>query len=117
MHCDRGCLEVSIPIAGSDVNASHRERFYCRLFIEFFFFFNFAVYRSCKDIYNAEPSSVSGVFELEIGKHYCLMERSNSACGEGGWTLALKVDGTKVNIPLYLQAFQLRKFLALTLEL
>ena len=76
------------------------ERLLCWFFIGFLFCFNFAVYRSCKDIYNANPSSVSGVFELEIGKHHCVMERSNVGCGEGGWTLALKVDGTKVNIPL-----------------
>ena len=54
------------------------------------------VYKSCKEIYIDSPSSASGVYDLESGRHYCLMEKSTNSCGEGGWTLALKVDGTKV---------------------
>ena len=54
------------------------------------------VYKSCKEIYKDNPSSLSGVYNLESGSHHCLMEKSTDSCGKGGWTLALKVDGTKV---------------------
>ena len=59
-------------------------------------FYSFVVYKSCKEIYNDTPSSLTGVYELEIGKHFCLMGNSADSCGQGGWTLALKVDGRKV---------------------
>ena len=106
IYCDTRGLKISISSASSDVNGVNKRRNFVS---EIFFLvncFNFAVYRSCNDIYNANPSSVSGVFDLEIGKHHCLMDRSNGSCGEGGWTLALKVDGTKVNISLKLNAFK-----------
>ena len=54
------------------------------------------VYKSCKEIYKDNPSSLSGVYNLESGNHHCLMDKSTDSCGKGGWTLALKVDGTKV---------------------
>ena len=55
------------------------------------------MYKSCKEIYEDSPFSVTGVYELDIGKHYCFMEQSGGSCGVGGWTLAMKVDGTKVS--------------------
>ena len=59
--------------------------------------FSVLVYKSCKEIYNDDPSSATGVYDLETGKHFCYMESSSGSCGVGGWTLALKVDGTKVS--------------------
>ena len=49
-------------------------------------------------------SSKSQVYELMFGLQkvsvYCHME--NFGCGDGGWTLAMKVDGTKVTSRLAL---------------
>ena len=45
-------------------------------------------------------SSKSQVYELMFGSQkipvYCHM--GNFGCGEGGWTPAMKIDGTKVGI-------------------
>ena len=44
-------------------------------------------------------SSKSQVYTLMFGSQkipvYCHM--GNFGCGDGGWTLAMKIDGTKVN--------------------
>ena len=54
-------------------------------------------YTSCKDVHNHNASLQTGVYDLEAGKHFCYMDTLAGACGKGGWTLALKVNGTKVN--------------------
>ena len=49
-------------------------------------------------------SSKSQVYELMFGSQkvsvYCHIE--NFGCGDGGWTLAMKIDGTKVTSRLAL---------------
>eukprot|EP00794_Sanderia_malayensis_P010734 gene10734-11883_t len=50
-------------------------------------------YESCKEIKEEKLNSSSGVHNLKSGRHYCIM--NNSQCGEGGWTLAMKIDGAK----------------------
>eukprot|EP00794_Sanderia_malayensis_P010881 gene10881-12037_t len=50
-------------------------------------------YQSCKQIKEDKPDSSNGVYGLKSGKHHCIMD--NSQCGQGGWTLAMKIDGTK----------------------
>ncbi len=54
-----------------------------------------AVYKSCKEIFDINPSATDGVYQLEDGPHHCIMD-SIPGCGVGGWTLAMKIDGTKV---------------------
>ena len=53
-------------------------------------------YNSCSDVYNEDPSSPTGIYNLQDGKHFCFIENTAGFCGAGGWTLALKVNGTKV---------------------
>ncbi|XP_020623536.1 uncharacterized skeletal organic matrix protein 5-like isoform X1 [Orbicella faveolata] len=52
---------------------------------------------SCKEQYDTYPSSMSQVYPLMFGSQtipvYCHM--GNFGCGDGGWTLAMKIDGTK----------------------
>ena len=60
-----------------------------------------AVYKSCKDIYNENPASTTGIYDLEDGKHFCYMESVAGPCGAGGWTLALKVNGSQVSRLLF----------------
>ncbi|KAL9953827.1 hypothetical protein ACROYT_G041296 [Oculina patagonica] len=52
---------------------------------------------SCKELYDRHRSLRSQVFVLMFGLQrvpvYCHME--NFGCGDGGWTLAMKIDGTK----------------------
>ncbi|XP_078351687.1 uncharacterized protein LOC144636369 isoform X3 [Oculina patagonica] len=52
---------------------------------------------SCKEQYEKDKSSKSQVFTLMFGSQkipvYCHM--GNFGCGDGGWTLAMKIDGTK----------------------
>eukprot|EP00794_Sanderia_malayensis_P010885 gene10885-12041_t len=48
---------------------------------------------SCKQIKEEKPDSSNGVYDLKSGKHHCIM--NNSQCGQGGWTLAMKINGTK----------------------
>ena len=55
-----------------------------------------SVYKSCKEIYNDDPSSATGVYKLESGEHFCFMETTAVSCEVGGWTLALKVNGSLV---------------------
>ena len=40
-------------------------------------------------------NAASGVYDLESGRHFCNMSEIPN-CGGGGWTLAMKIDGTKV---------------------
>ena len=51
-------------------------------------------YRSCKDAFE-QGLTIDGVYNLDNGLHYCAMS-DTSICGGGGWTLALKIDGSKV---------------------
>eukprot|EP00794_Sanderia_malayensis_P010883 gene10883-12039_t len=53
---------------------------------------------SCKQIKEEKPDSSNGVYDLKSGKHHCIMD--NSHCGQGGWTLAMKIDGTKATFNL-----------------
>ena len=46
------------------------------------------------------PDAKSGVYELEDGKHFCRMG-DVTGCGAGGWTLAMKVNGSKVSGKCY----------------
>ncbi|XP_029185748.2 uncharacterized skeletal organic matrix protein 5-like [Acropora millepora] len=52
---------------------------------------------SCKEQFDKNNSSPSQVYELTFGSQvvpvYCHM--GNFGCGNGGWTLAMKMDGTK----------------------
>ncbi|XP_068715007.1 uncharacterized skeletal organic matrix protein 5-like isoform X1 [Montipora foliosa] len=52
---------------------------------------------SCKEQFERNNSSHSQVYELTFGSQkvhvYCHM--GNFGCGDGGWTLAMKTDGTK----------------------
>ena len=59
----------------------------------YFVFFS-VVYVSCKEIFS-NGAVASGVYRLKSGLHYCNMS-SVGSCGGGGWTLAMKVDGSKV---------------------
>lgn len=52
------------------------------------------VYASCKEIFESEVKTTDGVYQLTSGKHYCAMS-SVGECGGGGWTLAMKVNGSK----------------------
>lgn len=54
-------------------------------------------YRNCQEIYDEDSTSATGVYALETGKHFCYIDSNARSCGGGAWTLALKVDGTKVN--------------------
>ena len=53
-------------------------------------------YLSCKDAFE-KGLVVDGVYNLDIGPHFCVMS-SVTGCGGGGWTLAMKIDGSKVTI-------------------
>eukprot|EP00794_Sanderia_malayensis_P010882 gene10882-12038_t len=55
-------------------------------------------YESCKQIKKEKPDSSNGVYNLKSGKHHCIMD--NSQCGPGGWTLAMKINGTKATFNL-----------------
>ena len=56
----------------------------------------FQVYRSCKEIYEADNTTLqSKSYHLESGSHYCAMG-SLGECGAGGWTLAMSIDGSRV---------------------
>ncbi len=59
------------------------------------FLFHVLVYGSCKEILGDKPGSADGVYQLRSGKHYCVM-RHVQGCGAGGWTLVMKVNGSKV---------------------
>ena len=59
-------------------------------------FCKLSVYKSCKDIALDQPGAASGAYELEDGSHFCRIGDIPD-CGSGGWTLALKIDGSKVN--------------------
>jgi len=52
---------------------------------------------SCKEQYEKHSSTKSQVYSLMFGSQkipvYCHM--GNVGCGDGGWTLAMKIDGTK----------------------
>jgi len=52
---------------------------------------------SCKEQYEKQRASKSQVYELMFGSQkipvYCHM--GNFGCGDGGWTPAMKIDGTK----------------------
>ncbi|XP_068759060.1 uncharacterized skeletal organic matrix protein 5-like [Montipora capricornis] len=52
---------------------------------------------SCKEQFEKDNSSQSQVYELMFGAQkvpvYCHM--GNFGCGDGGWTVAMKTDGTK----------------------
>eukprot|EP00794_Sanderia_malayensis_P015310 gene15310-16887_t len=52
------------------------------------------IYHSCKEIFDAKPSSRSGVYELRSGRHFCAMSDMR-VCNEAGWTLAMKINGIK----------------------
>ena len=61
-------------------------------------------------IFRSRPS---GVYDLRVGSEvvpvHC--EMRNDECGSGGWTLAMKIDGTKVNFFLDSATFLLLHFL------
>ena len=57
----------------------------------------YTVYKNCKEIAADDASAKDGVYELHDGKHFCKMT-SLGSCGDGGWTLALKIDGEKVRV-------------------
>ena len=46
------------------------------------------------------PNATSGVYNLKDGRHFCRMG-DISGCGSGGWTLAIKINGTKVGSILF----------------
>ncbi|XP_073247495.1 uncharacterized protein [Porites lutea] len=55
---------------------------------------------SCKDLYNKKISNESKAYPLILGDDildiYCNMSTTETdACGVGGWTLAMKIDGNK----------------------
>ena len=52
-------------------------------------------YKSCKEIEQNLPNAASGVYNLTDGRHFCRIG-DIPECGSGGWTLAMKIDGTKV---------------------
>ena len=59
-----------------------------------------------------DRSSKSQVYELMFGSQkipvYCHM--GNFGCGDGGWTLAMKIDGSKVHITKLIISQVLWKF-------
>ena len=66
------------------------------IILSFIAFCKASVYKSCKDFATNVPHAVSGVYELEDGRHFCRIG-DVPHCGSGGWTLALKIDGSKVS--------------------
>ena len=69
-------------------------------------------YESCKEIYDKNPGSVSGVYKLKSGKHHCVMGNA-TGCGGGGWTMAMKINGSKVGfiqITKYSNIFKIFSF-------
>ena len=57
----------------------------------------FTNYSSCKSIYDADPSSSSGYYDMTIGNCslvYCDMEGTNCG-GEGGWTRVAYINMTQ----------------------
>ena len=62
----------------------------------------FANYSSCKSIYNADPSSLSGYYNITIANGsvvqvYCDMEGTNCG-GEGGWTRVAYINMTQAGV-------------------
>ena len=55
-----------------------------------------SVYRSCLELHTNHTNAPDGVYELTIGKHFCVMQ-SVLGCTGGGWTLAMKIDGNLVS--------------------
>ncbi|XP_027059442.1 uncharacterized skeletal organic matrix protein 5-like [Pocillopora damicornis] len=53
---------------------------------------------SCKELYNTNGSDVNKAYPLKLGKKilpvYCHMTTLDG-CGGGGWTLVMKMDGSK----------------------
>ena len=60
------------------------------------FLCNVSVYKSCKQLALHQQSAASGAYELEDGSHFCRIG-DIPECGSGGWTLALKINGSKVS--------------------
>ncbi|XP_065055027.1 uncharacterized protein LOC135683633 isoform X2 [Rhopilema esculentum] len=52
------------------------------------------VFKSCREAFLEGKNTESGVYTLESGRHFCNMSDIPN-CGGGGWTLAMKIDGTK----------------------
>eukprot|EP00794_Sanderia_malayensis_P008725 gene8725-9656_t len=54
-------------------------------------------YESCSEIFNDmnQSSDRNGIYKLKSGDHFCLMDEIAS-CGSGGWTLAMKINGSKL---------------------
>jgi len=52
---------------------------------------------TCEEIFNKRRSAPSGAYYIRIGDKahlvYCKME--NTTCGEGGWALVMKINGSK----------------------
>lgn len=60
-----------------------------------YFLITFLAYNSCKEIYDNKTDILTDkVYELQSGKHFCVM-RTIDSCGAGGWTLAMTIDGSK----------------------
>ena len=53
--------------------------------------------KSCNEFYMAGERDSKKYILDEIEAHYCMMD---GGCGKGGWTLALKADGTTVGFEL-----------------
>ncbi|KAL9953458.1 hypothetical protein ACROYT_G040880 [Oculina patagonica] len=58
------------------------------------------IYSSCKEIYDRELVTENKAYELKVGSEkflaYCVMNDAGmGTCSEGGWTLVMKIDGTK----------------------
>ena len=54
------------------------------------------MYKSCKDVALNVPNAASGAYELTDGRHFCRIG-DVPHCGSGGWTLALKIIGSRVS--------------------
>ena len=78
----------------------------------------FAHYSSCKSIYNADPSSSSGYYNITIANGsvvqiYCDMEGTNCG-GEGGWTrvtyINMTQDGATCPVELNQRSFNSKSY-------
>ncbi|KAL9953469.1 hypothetical protein ACROYT_G040891 [Oculina patagonica] len=55
---------------------------------------------TCKDIYDGNLSNVDKAYQMKVGPEiilvYCHLNKNGlGACGVGGWTLVMKIDGTQ----------------------
>jgi len=54
------------------------------------------MYQNCKELYEKSWYRENKAYPLKEGSVYCHLNNDIGTCGDGGWTLVMKMDGSKV---------------------